>query len=276
MIPKADVRAALDRLLSSDSFVHAERLSGFLRFAVERALAGEGEKIKEYLIGSEVFGRGVDFDPRLDPVVRVEARRLRAKLQEYYEGEGSAEPVRILIRKGGYAPSFETASATREAPSRAASKGRWTWVAAAVVIAIGAGALAMRQAVAQRIPIVVFPHVEEGGEQTRADRVSEALAGELSRDSRWQVVAWPKFAEYRRARGGAGGITVDTTAKDLGAEKVFFVNAERDGHIFAVLTKPGRSYKEWFGEYAVPHGDELTSEREVARMIAAEIGKKTG
>jgi hypothetical protein len=274
VIPEPDVRAALARLLASDNFVNAGRLSAFVRFAVERTLAGDGDKLKEYSIATEVFGRGADFDPRLDPVVRVEARRLRAKLQEYYEGSGRAEPVRIVIRKGGYTPIFEASEAQGIVPQSAQS--RWPRAAAAIVLLVGIGAIAMRQAAVKRVPVVVFPHVEEGGEQARADRLSEALAGELSRDSRWQVVAWPKFAEYRRSHGGDAGIMIDAAAKDLGAAQVVLVSVQGDGHVFAVLAKPGVSYKEWFGEYNVPSGSEPASERDVARMIAAEIGKKTG
>src|SRR5207302_10244762 len=73
------VREQMSRILGSPGFQNSERLSRFLRFAVEAKLRGEGEKIKEYLIGREVFDRNEDYDPRLDPIVRVEARRLLQK-----------------------------------------------------------------------------------------------------------------------------------------------------------------------------------------------------
>ena len=104
-VSEDQVRAALDRVLAAPEFVNATRLSRFLRFAVEKALAGAGAELKEYLLGVEVFDRGQDFDPRLDPIVRVEAGRLRGKLQEYYEGGGQGDPVRIVFRKGSYAPT---------------------------------------------------------------------------------------------------------------------------------------------------------------------------
>ena len=78
------VRAELDRILRSPGFTHSERMARFLRCVVERALAGRGEELKEYLIGVEVFDRKTDYDPRVDPIVRVEARRLRSKLEEFY------------------------------------------------------------------------------------------------------------------------------------------------------------------------------------------------
>jgi TolB-like protein len=82
-------------------------MARFLRFVVDCTLGGKLDGLKEYSIGVEVFDRGSSFDPPLDPVVRVEARRLRKKLEEYYEGEGAHAPVRIQLPKGGYAVEFD-------------------------------------------------------------------------------------------------------------------------------------------------------------------------
>jgi TolB-like protein len=101
-----DVRAELERVLASGSFASTSRLSRFLRFVVERSLAGEAERLKEYVIGVEVFDRDEQYDPRIDSIVRVEAGRLRAKLDEYYRGAGESDPVAIVIEKGSYAPVF--------------------------------------------------------------------------------------------------------------------------------------------------------------------------
>jgi TolB-like protein len=109
--PDADaVRAQLQRILVSPGFTNADRLSRFLRFVVERTLDGEGDQLKEYRLGTEVFDRPADYDPRLDSIVRVEARRLRSKLAEYYEGPGRSDPTVIRVDKGGYAAAFETAT----------------------------------------------------------------------------------------------------------------------------------------------------------------------
>jgi TolB-like protein/Flp pilus assembly protein TadD len=103
----AEVRAALEKVLASEGFSGAGRLGPFLRFLVERAQAGETDRLKESVLGFEVFGRPSDYDPRTDPIVRVEARRLRQRLEEYYAGSGSADAVRIHLPKGGYVPIFE-------------------------------------------------------------------------------------------------------------------------------------------------------------------------
>ncbi len=79
-------------------------MSRFLRFTVEKALEGAGDELKEYLIGAEVFDRRGEYDPRVDPIVRVEARRLRAKLETYYETEGRGDEILIEYPIGGYVP----------------------------------------------------------------------------------------------------------------------------------------------------------------------------
>ncbi|MDP3407092.1 hypothetical protein [Bosea sp. (in: a-proteobacteria)] len=105
--PAAVIRAALARVLASDAFRAAPQLSAFLAFIVERAVAGRAAELKGYTIAVEAFGRSADFDPQSDPIVRVEAGRLRRALAQYYAGEGIADPVRMTIPVGAYVPAFE-------------------------------------------------------------------------------------------------------------------------------------------------------------------------
>jgi tetratricopeptide (TPR) repeat protein len=100
-----DVLRQLERILAHQLFLPSHRLSAFLRYVVETALAGHTEHLKEYVIGVEVFERSPDYNPQLDPVVRTMAGRLRSKLAEYYQNAGKADPVLIEIPRGGYAPS---------------------------------------------------------------------------------------------------------------------------------------------------------------------------
>src|SRR3984893_18595658 len=106
-LPAAEVRSALDRILRSRVFVHSHRIRRFLQFVVEECLLGQQYRLKAYLIGLEVFSRQETFDPRVDSIVRVEARRLRTKLEEYYATEGQECEIRIQLRKGSYVPVFE-------------------------------------------------------------------------------------------------------------------------------------------------------------------------
>ena len=104
------VREQLEKILGSEVFARADRMSRFLRFIVQETLKGRGAQLKEYLIGVEVFDRESSYDPRTDPVVRGEARRLRAKLMEYYEHEGKDDLVRIHLPKGSYSVVFQASS----------------------------------------------------------------------------------------------------------------------------------------------------------------------
>src|SRR5262249_32150813 len=89
---------------------------------VERALVGESERLKEYVIGVEVFDRDERYDPRVDSIVRVEAGRLRTKLEEYYRGSGSDDAIVIKLEKGGYAPEFRRRDLAGGAPAVARSE----------------------------------------------------------------------------------------------------------------------------------------------------------
>jgi hypothetical protein len=96
----------LERVLQSRTLQNSENLKAFLRFVVEKTVADEDVQLKEYTIATEVFGRKSDYDPRIDSVVRVQAGRLRTKLQEYYSAEGKNDQIVIDLPKGHYHPVF--------------------------------------------------------------------------------------------------------------------------------------------------------------------------
>lgn len=103
----AEVRSALEKLTASPHFAQSERLCRFLTFVVDLTLEGRASELKESVIGVAVYDRDPGYDPKTDPIVRVEARRLRAKLQHYYEeGEGRHVAIRIDLPKGGYVPQI--------------------------------------------------------------------------------------------------------------------------------------------------------------------------
>jgi Tol biopolymer transport system component len=111
----------LSRVLASDAFANAPSLSRFLAFVVDHTLTGKGSDLKEYTLGVEVFDRGVGFDPKLDTIVRVQARRLRSKLHDYYTGEGHDDDVVIDLEKGRYSPEFARRAQTLRPSFRTAS-----------------------------------------------------------------------------------------------------------------------------------------------------------
>jgi adenylate cyclase len=121
----ADVRTQLERVLGSRCFSQATRSSRFLRYVTDETLAGRGERLKGYTIAVEVFDRAADFDAQTDPLVRVEAGRLRRRLAEYYAGEGRDDPLIIALPRGGYAVTCTHAPRAAAAePSSASTHAR--------------------------------------------------------------------------------------------------------------------------------------------------------
>ncbi|MEA2921660.1 MAG: hypothetical protein QOF07_1623 [Bradyrhizobium sp.] len=111
-----EIRAALERMVASESFRTSPRLAAFLRFVVEVTLRGEGAHLKGYTIAVEAFGRSGDFDPQQDPIVRVEAARLRRVIQHYYAGPGAKDLLLIDIPRGRYIPTFRYRRAAPASP----------------------------------------------------------------------------------------------------------------------------------------------------------------
>lgn len=101
-----EVRETLERIVTSEVFRSSPQLASFLNFVVEAVLHGKSDRIKGYVIGVEVLRRDIKFDPQLDPIVRVEATRLRRALERYYTGPGQNEPVIIDLPRGSYVPTF--------------------------------------------------------------------------------------------------------------------------------------------------------------------------
>ncbi len=105
------VREELSRLLASPQFQNSERLKRFLEFIVEKRIEGDTDALKESVIGPSVFDRDIGFDPKQDPIVRVTARRLRDKLEDFYAKPGlTPSPISIRLPKGGYVPEWELGS----------------------------------------------------------------------------------------------------------------------------------------------------------------------
>ncbi|WP_395679211.1 hypothetical protein [Inquilinus sp.] len=114
VVPAGAIREALQRIFASADFDASERNRRFLRHVVEETLAGRADRIKGYSVAMAVFDRDASFDPQLDPIVRIEASRLRRSLDHYYLTGGQADAIRVIIPKGGYVPTFTA----REAADR--------------------------------------------------------------------------------------------------------------------------------------------------------------
>jgi hypothetical protein len=104
------ILAELARMSVAQPFRRSPRLAKFLSYAVQATIDGKADTLKEYSIGVQVFSKPIDFDPRMDSIVRVEARRLRAAVERYYASEGADSDIRVVFRAGCYAPSFHNLS----------------------------------------------------------------------------------------------------------------------------------------------------------------------
>jgi tetratricopeptide (TPR) repeat protein len=121
-----DIHRRLDRICASCAFRGSLRLTRFLRFIVETTLAGKSDTIKAYTIAVEALGRGGNFDPQSDPIVRVEAGRLRQALARYYAGPGQEDIIVLDLPRGTYVPVFHLAGASKDAPPAPAVHERGT------------------------------------------------------------------------------------------------------------------------------------------------------
>lgn len=270
------VRIHLDSILRSTGFVNSERMSRFLRYTVEMKLRGEEGQIKEFLLGQEVFDRGADYDPRLDPIVRVEARRLRQRLGEYYETAGGVEPFRIEFPKGSYAPVIEVVECgVAVSPARTPRRIWIALLAGLVLLMAGAGAAWVRFRPAPPLSpmAAVIPASwvwkDTAGLEAGDEALAEAVTAQLANQGRVGVVGWPVAA---RSRGVAR--QVQDLGRELGVAQVILVSVRREGGrlrvtVFQLEAATGR--KSWVNDYFADGLDGSAERDRVAREIAAAI-----
>jgi adenylate cyclase len=259
----AAVRSVLERVVASPAFAGSDRMSRLLRYVVERTLAGEGDQLKEYVLGVEVFDRDHRYDPRVDSIVRVEARRLRSKLDEYFAGAGAADPVIIDIPKGSYVPVFRLRTPASDAPaalaairsepaaapgrpsalSRSTMKGKVAAaMLAAAVMALVAGAAWHRppapmavQAQGSRLSIVVLPFATFSGraeDQRMAARLTDGVTTEFARVGTLSVVSHASARQF----AGAGQTTREF-ARAIGADVVLEASVAVEGERIVVESR---------------------------------------
>lgn len=299
------VRATLERILADPGFANAERLRRLLRFLVEETLAGRADDIKEYVLGMEVFDRGDGYDPRLDSIVRVEVRRLRSKLDEYYHGAGASDPIRVHIRRGSYVPEFETRPGpmTQAAPAplpdettaevgaegaltgagavadAAEPRVRWRARAAAAVLACAVLA-AVWQAAGPRgsaagtpprvavLPIEHYPRTDENA--ALADRLTGRVITALVRTGEVEIVSQRSAAQFPR-----GARSTRDIGAALGATLLVEGTLEREAsdrvRLDARLVDPERDRKVWAETFSASHDALDVLERQLTSALAEAI-----
>ena len=196
-VPAAVVRGQLARVVKSPGFVGSARLCRFLTHIVNRTIDGDIDSLKEFSIAMEVFDRTSQYDPNIDAIVRVEARRLRGKLKAYYEdGQGTVDPVLIGLRPGSYVPVFRWLDAQpakhREEMEAAPPRGR--------------------------ICVAVLPFVNMSPEPEQdyfCDGISEEITNSLTRVSGLKVIARTSSFHFKGAN-----IDIREVGQRLGANLV--------------------------------------------------------
>jgi TolB-like protein len=292
--PSADqVRQQLDRILASDVFAGGGRAASLLRYLVTRTLEGEGDRLKEYVVGVELFERGDDFDPRTDTIVRVEARRLRARLDDYYRGPGASDLVRIEIPRGSYAAMFAAsptplvADVGRTVPANGSphrnagvstAKGRsvsyFGLISAAVMLAVLLGGWMVSRsapaAVVSRVAVLPLAHFSTDAEVALvAARLTDGVTAELARVPEFSVVSRSSAAGFASERQ-----PIREAARALGVELVIegSVIVEAGGiHVVTRLVDAARDRKVWVGEYDSPPDQVAALQRRIAADAKAAI-----
>lgn len=197
MPPPGAVREQLERILNSRALAGSDQLKKLLRVSVERSLDGQTESTKEYTLGVEALGRPEGYDPKVDPIVRVQARRLRAKLEEYYASEGADDRIVIAIPKGAYVPTFEARNGSRR------NLLTTTLVPGLLIAAAGAGFWFTRPKAASGLSVAVLPIRNLTGDPAKqylADKTTEALITGLARSGSLRVVSNTTTRRYANSQ----------------------------------------------------------------------------
>jgi TolB-like protein/Tfp pilus assembly protein PilF len=274
-VDTSTTRAELDKILASEGFANADSLSRFLRFVVDQSLAGQGDRIKEYVIGVQVFGRGESFDPRVDPIVRVQAGKLRNKLKEYYEAAGAGDAVTIELPKGTYAPVFRAAPAPLRSRNRLA-------LAATILFVPGAfTAWTFLRYLPKALPagppaevssIAVLPFVNMSAEKDQdyfCDGITEEISNVLSNVEGLRVTARTSAFTFRGKMEDVRQI-----GARLGVRTVLEGSVRKSGdllRITAQLVSAKDGYHLWSETYERPLKDVFAIQDEIARAIASAL-----
>jgi serine/threonine-protein kinase len=248
---KEAVSAQLARILASPQFAHSERLSRFLKLAVD--VGQSGEALKEYRIGVDVFDRGKNFDPRTDPIVRVQASKLRSKLLEYYAGSGANDPLTISVPKGSYAAEIRAADRS-EAPTAAPDA---------------------KETVGTRVAVLPFVNISADPENEHfADGLTEELINRLTQVPTLQVVARTSAFRFKNRRQDLREV-----GALLNVGSIVEGSVRRAGdqiRVTAQLIDVATGYHQFSRTYQRRFSDVFALQDELAQAVVDEIARHGG
>jgi adenylate cyclase len=258
--PADEIRAELARVLASDEFASSARLREMLRYLVDEALAGRAGKLKGYRIAVDVFGRGADFDADADPLVRIQAGRLRRALDRYYGNAGGGNPLRIAVPKGGYVPTF-TAVPGGVSPRHASAE-------AAPPVAAGP---------APAVAVLPLQSLSSDPEQAYfAEGLAAELTLALTRFDGMAVIARQSSLQYRDDLPDLPRI-----GRELGARYLVLGSVQRLGtamRIDASLVEATTQEVLWSERYGfdVAARDLFSVQDDIAQKVSAQVAGRYG
>jgi len=238
----------VEKIVTSKSFSGSEFLRRFLKMLVTKVLREEEHEIKEYSLGVEVFGRE-NFDPRIDTIVRVQARRLRLKLQEYYRTEGQYDAVRIDVPKGSYVPVISHLPANGITPANE-------------VCASG-----------DKCRIAVLPFLDlsnpDAADQTLADAVTETLISALTLAGNFDVIVRTSVFSFKQSFRDIRNI-----GKRLNVEVILEGSIQRSGNLLRVnarLANASTGFILWANTFDIKAQDRIATQEQIASAIVPRI-----
>ncbi|MEJ2093241.1 MAG: hypothetical protein P8X65_13735 [Syntrophobacterales bacterium] len=256
------IRRQLAKILTGPQFVNSPNLQNFLRFIVEKTLAGEAAEIKGYTVATQVLGRKADFNPNLDPIVRIMGGRLRRALEQYYRLPGKNDPVIINVPRGAYVPRFRSSSQ----PEGAGEVTRE--VLKESILALPSGP-----------SVAVMPLLNLTGDSEQeyfTEGLAEELTSELARYQDLRVIAYQSTRRWK-------GETIDPRAAglDLGVRFLVEGSIRRDANTVKIdlhVVDTQNSLRVWGKQYCRElRPDKLIAlQEEIARQVVARIGSMYG
>jgi TolB-like protein/tetratricopeptide (TPR) repeat protein len=286
-IPRDAVLEALNQVVSSEAFAKTERPARFLRFVVETALRGESPLLKENVLGVEVFDRPASWDPRLDPVVRQEAGRLRKRLAKYYDNGGADSEVRIELPVGTYVPVFrrkpveiEPAPIQTLAPEQVpvARSRAWLYATAGILFVAGAfiawRGFSSRQS-APSIAVLPFANLSaDPANQYFSDGLTDEITDSLARVKALRVIARSSASQFKGKR-----VDIREVGRLLNVANVLEGSVARSGDrvkIIAHLERVSDGSLLWSDTYERKASDLFAVQSELAAGIAGGLKVATG
>jgi len=266
-IPHDAIRTEVEAVVGSSVFAGSDRLIGFLRYIVDEALDGRGDRLKEYAIALAVFDQSETFDPQTNTIVRVQAGRLRRRLEMYYLTDGVAAAVHISVPKGGYVPLFEqrqAAVAVSDSPSPATVKPL---------------SATDNRTVRSSPSIAVLPfenYSGDPGDQFVADGITEEVIANLARFKDLFV-----FSRSTTAKLVQDGADIRQLRDELGVDFVIEGSVRKSGQMVRVTVQlidassDGHVFAESFDRPCTPE-QIFEIQDEIALLVAGRVADRYG